>query len=65
MSDLLTPAQLGERWHKSTAALAQMRYRGDGPVYTKIGRSVFYDLDDILAFEESQKRTRTDDEVSA
>lgn len=61
MSDLLNPDQLGERWEKSRAALAQMRYRGDGPVFTKIGRSIFYDIDDVRAFEESQKRTRTDD----
>ncbi|HKM24624.1 MAG TPA: hypothetical protein VJY40_03160 [Corynebacterium sp.] len=38
-----------------------MRYRGDGPVFTKIGRSIFYDIDDVRAFEESQKRTRTDE----
>lgn len=62
MSDLLTPAQLGERWHKSTASLAQMRYRGNGPRFAKIAGSIFYRVQDVLDFEESQVRTRTDDE---
>lgn len=65
MSDLLTPAELGSRWHKSKAALAQMRYRGDGPKFLKISGSIFYRVKDILEFEDSQVRTRTDDEVSA
>lgn len=62
MSSLLTPDQLGERWQKSRQGLAQMRYRGDGPAFIKIGRSVFYRESDVLEFEESNKRTRTDDE---
>lgn len=65
MSDLLTPDQLGERWEKSRQALAQMRYRGTGPRFVKIGKSIFYRVGDVLEFEESQVRTRTDDEVSA
>jgi predicted DNA-binding transcriptional regulator AlpA len=45
---------------------AQMRYRGDGPRYFKVGgRKVFYDVQDVLAWEESNKRTRTDDEPQA
>lgn len=62
MSDLITPDQLGERWHKTRSALSQMRYRGDGPKFVKIGRSVFYRVEDVLEYEESQLRTRTDDE---
>ncbi|MBD8029209.1 helix-turn-helix transcriptional regulator [Corynebacterium gallinarum] len=62
MSDLLTPDQLGERWGKTRQALAQMRYRGDGPRFVKIGKSVLYRVQDVLDFEESQIRTRTDDE---
>lgn len=62
MSNLLNPDQLGERWQKSRQSLAQMRYRGDGPKFVKIGKSVFYRESDVLEFEESQTRTRTDDE---
>lgn len=61
MGDLLNPVRLGERWGKTPQALAQMRYRGDGPRFLKVGRSVFYRLEDVLAWEESQLRNRTDD----
>lgn len=40
---------------------AQMRYRGNGPKYFKVGRKVFYRLGDIEEWEQSQLRTRTDD----
>ena len=65
VDDLLTPDQLGNRWGKSRAALAQMRYRGDGPQFVKIGKSVFYRVEDVLDFEEANTRTRTDDEAMA
>lgn len=65
MSDLLKPEQLGERWGKSRQALAGMRFRGDGPKYLKIGKSVFYRIEDVIAYEESQIRTRTDEEPAA
>lgn len=42
---------------------AQHRYRGTGPAYFKVGRRVFYRLDDVMAWEESNLRIRTDDEV--
>lgn len=63
--DLLTPDQLAERWGVTRQALAQMRYRGTGPAFVKIGaRRVLYRPQDVLAFEESQVRTRTDDEAA-
>lgn len=40
---------------------AQLRYRGSGPKYFKVGRKVFYRMQDVLEFEESNLRTRTDD----
>ena len=43
---------------------AQHRYRGTGPAFFKVGRTVYYRPTDVLAWEESQVRTRTD-EVSA
>lgn len=65
MNDLINPDQLGERWGKSRQSLAGMRYRGDGPKFVKIGKSIFYRVEDIREFEESQLRTRTDDEPKA
>ncbi|WP_061924254.1 helix-turn-helix transcriptional regulator [Corynebacterium simulans] len=40
---------------------AQMRYRGTGPKYYKVGRKVFYRPQDVEAWKESQLRTRTDE----
>lgn len=42
---------------------AQARFNGTGPAYFKVGRKVYYRPDDVIAWEESQLRTRTDDEV--
>ena len=40
---------------------AQHRYRGTGPAFFKVGRRVYYRFDDVLAWEESNTRTRTDE----
>lgn len=50
-----TPSQLAQRWHTTEAALAQLRYRGEGPQYTKLGRKVLYGWAQIYAYE--QKNT--------
>lgn len=66
MSDVLTPEDMTERYPRTTRqSWAQMRYNGNGPRYFKVGRKVFYDVQDVLDWEESQKRTRTDDEPEA
>ncbi|WP_313679249.1 DNA-binding protein [Corynebacterium stationis] len=66
MSDILTQEELGERWQMTKGALAQQRYKGTGPRFFKAGRTVFYRVQDVLDWEESQLRLRTDDEpVSA
>lgn len=44
---------------------AQHRYRGTGPAFIKVGRTPYYRPEDVKSWEESQVRTRTDDEVSA
>lgn len=44
---------------------AQQRYEGSGPAFIKVGRRVFYRPEDVKAWEESQVRTRTDDEPHA
>lgn len=47
---LPTPAEVAEYLGKTPAALAQDRYRGDGPPYIKIGRSVRYDWAEVMAW---------------
>lgn len=55
-----TPAALGERLGLSVGALAQMRYRGTGPRFIKLGgRQVRYAESDIQAWLEQQTRDRT------
>ena len=40
--DTATPAQVAEVLDTSEAGLAQMRYRGTGPKFTKVGKKVLY-----------------------
>ncbi|MFC3373085.1 helix-turn-helix transcriptional regulator [Glutamicibacter protophormiae] len=57
---LHTPAALGDRLGLSVGALAQMRYRGNGPRFIKLGgRQVRYRESDIQAWLDQQTRDRT------
>jgi hypothetical protein len=47
----LTTEALAERWGLSVGSLANMRVRGTGPTYFKIGASVRYSLGDIEQYE--------------
>jgi hypothetical protein len=49
--DLLTPAQLADRWHMSTGHLANLRHQGEGIGYVKIGSRVAYRFADVVAYE--------------
>jgi hypothetical protein len=49
-NDILTPAQLARRLKVSESFLAKARWRGDGPPYFKIGRSVRYRWGDVLSW---------------
>lgn len=55
----LTPEQLASKWKVTTGHLANLRcYRKwpSAPKWFKVGRSVRYAFDDVLAFEKSHKR---------
>lgn len=55
-----TPAALGERFGMTTGALAQMRYKGNGPKFIKLGgKQVRYRESDIQDWLEQQTRERT------
>lgn len=61
MSDY-TPADMTQLFPQTTRQTwAQMRYRGNGPRYYKVGRKVFYRPQDVEAWKESLLRSRTDD----
>lgn len=66
MNDLLTPEQLGKRWNKTPAALAQLRYLGTGPRFVRVSaRTIRYRLADVEAYEQAQTFQRTDTRVGA
>lgn len=58
--ELHKPAVLGERLGLSVGALAQMRYKGNGPRFIKLGgRQIRYSESDIQDWLEQQTRERT------
>jgi len=60
--ETLTPKEVAEILHTSEAGLAQLRYRGTGPRFVKIGpRKVIYRLADVQAYLDERTRQRTDD----
>ena len=60
---LLTETQLADRWQKSPKTLQNARVSGTGVAFVKIGHAVRYRLGDILAYENSNLRGSTSDEV--
>ena len=61
MIDMGTPAEVAEILHTTTASLAQMRYRGDGPKFVRVGRRrVLYRWADVEQWIADSVHTRTD-----
>ncbi|GAA1431399.1 hypothetical protein GCM10009616_18420 [Microlunatus lacustris] len=52
---LLTDVELAERWQLSRGTLANIRSRGDGVPYVKVGGRVRYALADVLAYEAARR----------
>ena len=53
LPQLLTSAELAERWGCSTGWLANMRSAGVGPRFLKLGSNVRYRVPDVIAYEDS------------
>ena len=49
--ELLTPAQLADRWGVSIGHLANLRHHGEGIGYLKIGSRIAYRLADVVDYE--------------
>lgn len=64
MTDLLTTDQLSEELEMSVEALAQWRYRGQGPKFVKEGRWIRYRRADVDQWIEDRIHDRTDHPVS-
>lgn len=59
-NDFISPADVGEITGLTIAALAQLRYRGDGPQFYKpTPRKVLYKRSEVLAWVEASAQTRT------
>jgi hypothetical protein len=57
--DLATPAQVAPLLDTSLAGLAQMRYRGTGPKFTKVGKKVLYRWSEVRKYLEQNTLQRT------
>jgi predicted DNA-binding transcriptional regulator AlpA len=58
-SFLVSPERAAQFLGISRSYLAQMRVRGDGPRFTKLGRAVRYRLDSLRAWAEAREVTST------
>lgn len=57
---LATPGEVAAYLRKPPKTLTEWRYRGIGPAYTRSGRDVRYDWDDVLAWVAQQRRETTE-----
>jgi hypothetical protein len=48
----LTATALAARWHLTPHTLSQWRWNGRGPLFSKMGKKVLYELKHIEEFEE-------------
>ncbi len=56
---LLVPKEAAQRLKLSVSWLAKARMRGDGPPYTKLGRSIRYPEPGLLQWMKGRMRTST------
>lgn len=60
-ASLVKPAEVAEYLGTTTANLAQMRYRGTGPKFVKLGhRAVRYSWENVHAWIEANTLTQSD-----
>ncbi|MDB2215630.1 Uncharacterised protein [Mycobacteroides abscessus subsp. massiliense] len=60
--DTATPKEVAAYLHTSEAGLAQLRYRGQGPKFCKVGpRKVIYRWTDVHAYLDANTCQRSDD----
>ena len=52
---VLTPKQLAEFIHTTENTLAQERFKGVGPAYTKCGARVRYLREDVIAYLQANR----------
>lgn len=61
MDDLIPAAKMKDRIPGTTDKFwAQLRFKGTGPVFTKVARKVYYRTSDVDAWLEKRRYTRTE-----
>lgn len=55
----LTTTALAARWHLTPHTLAQWRWNGQGPRFSKMGKKILYELKYIEEFEERSVHQNT------
>jgi predicted DNA-binding transcriptional regulator AlpA len=65
-NEWLTLPQTAALMRMTRAAIAQMRYRGDGPTFYRLSaKTILYKRAEVLAWMESRACTRTDDVLAS
>lgn len=62
--EILTTQEAAELLRLTPSALAQFRYRGGGPRYSKLGRRVVYRKSECISWLDKCMRERTDRPVA-
>lgn len=65
MDELYVPEDLARYLSTTVGNLAQMRYRGIGPKFVKVGRGIRYRTSDVNEWLAQQTRERTGEPASA
>lgn len=55
----VSPEQLAANWGMHPGTLANWRVQGKGPKFVKVGRKIWYKLEDIAAYERSRTVSST------
>ena len=57
--EMLTDKQVGDIVHMKPSSLAQMRYKGTGPKFVKLGSRVLYRREDVIEWINANVHTIT------
>jgi hypothetical protein len=64
-NELGTPPEVAKVLHCTESGLAQMRYKGTGPKFIKVGHKVLYRWTDVRAYLDANTTTQTGAGVGA
>lgn len=59
LPDTASPEEVAKVFFTTPAGLAQMRYRGTGPKFVKVGQRVIYRWSDVYAYLDANTMNQT------